>query len=170
MKGSQNSVSSLREAGPDLALPEAQDRPPHLLQPFGVVAVPLHVPLNLGDPVVRIGSLEELPAAALPVVAVPEISIAEDGELRPGEHDIRPAGKLFDVLPVSGSRCPEGAPEEELATCVGFLAATPSSGTGLYGGGLATLVAGAMGFGAGRILMGSHVLRYPSHTLNYTSP
>lgn len=127
--------------GPDLGLPEPQHSPAHLFELSSVVPVAIHVSLDLRQPVVGIVSAAELLSPALPIPAVPEVTITEDGEASLGEDDVRSPGQGAHVLAVPAAGDPEGASKEELALGVGLAAAAPGGGARLGRGGLSTFVA-----------------------------
>ena len=131
------------EIGADLGFPEAQDRPAHLVQPPVVLAIPLDVPLDLGQPVCGVVPSAQLLPPALPVTPVPEVAVAEDGDLRSEEGDVGASRQSRNVLPIPAARGPEGPAEHHLASGVRLLAAPPSRQRGMGRRRGKALVAGA---------------------------
>jgi hypothetical protein len=80
----------------EFVLPEADHLPSHVSELSMIPFVPLPVFRNFLLP--RIGYFMLPGWKSIPV---PEISIQENGDSGSTEDDVRPAGKLFDMLPES---------------------------------------------------------------------
>lgn len=139
-QGHSDSPDNLRRGGSYLGLPESENGPPHPFEARGGFAIALHVPLDLGNPVVGVGACLELPAAALPVSAMPEVSVNEDGKPSPEEDDIRVTMEGDDILPVAVPGSPEFLPENQFALGIGLPAVRLPGSARPGGGGLPALV------------------------------
>jgi hypothetical protein len=128
----------------DLGFPESEDGPAHLLEATGVLPVALDIALDLGEPVIGVGAAAQLPSPALPVSAVPEVPVAEDGDPRSVENDVGPPRQCGDVLPVPAPGRPESPSENDLTSRIRLLAAPPSRCSGSGGGWKKALVARAL--------------------------
>ena len=98
VEGRSDPLGDRRRVTPNLGLPKPQDGPPHLLEMEGILAVAFHVPLNLREPVVGVRTGPELLATALPVAAMPEVTVAEDCDFPLGKNDVGVPWKPGDVL------------------------------------------------------------------------
>lgn len=109
MQPSQSCTSELRlraEKGPQatrqilpvpelgLAFPNYQYIPP-LAQSCFVPAIALHVPRDLGEPILGIGL--RLPGAAKTIVAMPKTTIHLNDFLSAGKDEIRVSGQILSV-------------------------------------------------------------------------
>lgn len=77
----------------NFVLPEPDHRPPHLTE-FAVV-------YGITLPILRYFFFPEVRHFVFPrgeLISVPEVAVHEDGDPSLAENDIRPAGKVFDVL------------------------------------------------------------------------
>src|SRR5215213_2331104 len=88
---SEDRLENPVEVGPDLGLPETQDRPASLLEEPVVLPIPVDVAPDLGEPVGGVRPAAQLPASLLPIPPMPEIAITENGESRSQEDHIRPS-------------------------------------------------------------------------------
>ncbi len=105
----------------DLLRPEAEDDIAHVPQCTVSLLIFLHVALDLGNPEPPVG-MDVFPAF-LPVTAVPELPVHEDGQAVFPDHDVRPAGQGAVMQAVADVPSPQSPPEHHLRS--GVLAFDP---------------------------------------------
>lgn len=96
-----------RGVSPYLTLPNPNHRPPLLSKGPGCDAIPLTVPLDLCDPIGRIGTANELRFPFSPVATVPEITIDENRNASASVNDVRASGELIAMQPEPEPASPE---------------------------------------------------------------
>ena len=73
---------------------------------FVVFPVPVPVPFNLVNPVVWMASFFQAGLKDFPIFSVEKFTVAENGNLIFGQHDVGGTGKLFEVFAVAVSAVP----------------------------------------------------------------
>jgi hypothetical protein len=76
----------------DVGFPEADDLPAKPSQHTSALSVTPRVCVDFGDPVGRIRSLREGSLERWPPPSVPEVAVAEHGDLHLSQHDVGAAG------------------------------------------------------------------------------
>lgn len=126
----EDSLSNHGRIGLDLGFPEAEHSPTHVLEKPGALPVPLHVALDLREPVPGVTSSAQLLTSSRPIPAMPEVAVTEDSELLAAENDVRFSRQLRDVFSVPAPGGPQDAAERYLAARICLLAAGTSGRRG----------------------------------------
>lgn len=98
----------------DLGLPEANDSPPRFFQSPRCESIPGHVGFDLWDPVRGITATFQASLSISPTASVPEVTVAENDDLRAGEYDVWRARQRLNVKTVTVSTAPQQTPQQEL--------------------------------------------------------
>jgi len=92
--------------------PESENDPSVGTQSFVDLFITLYITLYLGDPELTVGMDLLLPA--LPIVSMPELAVAEDGDLLTDECNVRMTLDTFAVLTIAEASGPKLLAQHQL--------------------------------------------------------
>ncbi len=98
----------------DIGFPEAEHRPALPAQVPILLSVTRYVSGHFGEPVGGVGACSELGSSLLPIFAVPEVAITEDGYSRPRKDQIWSAWDPSYIFPVAETLLPQRTSEQSL--------------------------------------------------------
>jgi hypothetical protein len=104
-----------------VAFPHSNHFPSEPAKSTSDETISLPVPVDLGDPVLRVPSDRELSFPFLPVSTVPEISITKNGNSIFADDEIRTSWQVSSMQLKTHTSCGERAPKQDLGRCVFFL-------------------------------------------------
>lgn len=99
---------------PDIAFPNANDRPAERSQNTRHLPVPLAIPFDLRNPIWRIPAFSELALPLRPVTPMPKITVAEDHDMVSRDHQVGTARQCGRVQPIPDSGSPKSLSQEDL--------------------------------------------------------